>query len=204
MHTGFWRIILAVAIYGVIHSTLAAIRLKNWVKHWLGKERYDRYYRLFFSFQAGVLFFPILLLIVILPDHVLYHIPTPWLYLTISLQIAAVVGLFHSLLKTGLLRFVGISQALDPQQAKRPLSMVTGGLYRLVRHPLYLCTFAFIWLLPVMSMNILGLNIGISLYTLIGAWLEEQKLMVEFGQDYQAYRQRTPFIIPTLKIRKAE
>jgi len=55
--------------------------------------------------------------------------------------------------------------------------------------------------MPVMSWNILALNIGISVYNVLGALLEERKLLSEFGQPYEEYRKRTAFIIPGIKIR---
>jgi protein-S-isoprenylcysteine O-methyltransferase Ste14 len=52
-----------------------------------------------------------------------------------------------------------------------------------------------------MSWNVLALNIGISVYALLGAMPEERKLLSEFGKPYDEYRSRTPFIIPGLKVR---
>jgi protein-S-isoprenylcysteine O-methyltransferase Ste14 len=122
-------------------------------------------------------------------------------YLTIALQVLAVVGLLHSIMLTGMLRFTGIQQAIDPDQAQKPIALVSKSLYHWVRHPIYTCMFLFIWLMPVMSWNILALNIGISVYNVLGALLEERKLLTEFGQSYEDYRKRTAFIIPGIKIR---
>ena len=113
MQTGFWWILLALLLYGVIHSILAAHRTKEWVKGWWGEKNYNRFYRLFFSLQAAVLFVPVLLLVALLPDETIYRIPTPWVYLTIALQILAVFGVIHSIMLTGMLRFTGVQQALD-------------------------------------------------------------------------------------------
>lgn len=201
MQTGFWWVLLALAIYGVIHSVLAAHRTKELFKNWLGERNYQRFYRLFFSIQAIVLFVPVLLLVVILPDQIIYRIPSPWIFLTITLQILAAVGIVHTIMLTGMLRFTGVLQALDPSQAQKPVALVNRSLYRWVRHPIYTCMFLLVWLVPVMSWNILALNIGISFYNVLGAKLEERKLVQEFGNDYEEYRQRTPFIIPGIKIR---
>jgi protein-S-isoprenylcysteine O-methyltransferase Ste14 len=100
-----------------------------------------------------------------------------------------------------MLRFTGIQQAIDPDQAQKPIALVSKSLYHWVRHPIYTCMFLFIWLMPVMSWNILALNIGISVYNVLGALLEERKLLTEFGQSYEDYRKRTAFIIPGIKIR---
>jgi len=202
MQTGLWWILLALLLYGVIHSVLAAHRTKDWVKNWWGEKHYNRYYRLFFSIQAAVLFIPVLLLVVVLPDEILYRIPAPWVYLTIALQILAVFGILHSIMLTGMLRFTGIQQALDPEQAQKPIKLVNKSLYRWVRHPIYTCMFVFIWLVPVMTWNVLALSIGVSVYNILGALLEERKLKSEFGESYEEYSQQTPFLVPGLKFRK--
>lgn len=201
MQTGFWWILLSLLLYGTIHSILAAIRTKNWVKSWLGENLYNRFYRLFFSLQALILFVPVLLLVALLPDETIYRIPSPWVFVTISVQILAVVGILHSVMLTGALRFIGLQQALDPDQAQKPIKLVVRSLYHWVRHPIYFCTFLFIWLVPVMTWNVLALNLGITIYTIIGAKLEERKLKSEFGQPYIEYQNATPFIIPGFKIR---
>ena len=203
MQTGFWWILLALLVYGLIHSVLAAHRTKDWIKAWLGEKHYNRFYRLFFSLQAAVLFVPVLLLVGFLPDETIYRISAPWVYLTIALQILAVMGILHTIMLTGMLRFTGIQQALDPELAQKPFPMVIRSLYRWVRHPIYTCMFVFIWLVPVMTWNVLALNIGVSIYNVLCALLEERKLHSEFGQPYAEYSQRTPFIIPGLKIRKS-
>jgi protein-S-isoprenylcysteine O-methyltransferase Ste14 len=202
MQTGFWWILFALLLYGVIHSILAAHRTKDWVKAWWGERHYNRYYRLFFSMQAVVLFIPVLLLVGLLPDETIYRIPAPWVYLTIGLQIMAVFGILHSIMLTGMLRFTGIQQAIEPARAQKPMKLVIRSLYRWIRHPIYTCMFVFIWLVPVMTWNVLALSIGISVYNILGALLEERKLKSEFGQSYEDYSLQTPFLIPGLKFRK--
>jgi protein-S-isoprenylcysteine O-methyltransferase Ste14 len=76
--------------------------------------------------------------------------------------------------------------------------MVTGGLYRWVRHPLYTAGLAFIWLTPIMTSNLLALNIGLTLYLILGAIYEERKLVREFGERYTRYQERVPMLIPRL------
>jgi protein-S-isoprenylcysteine O-methyltransferase Ste14 len=204
MQNSFWAIIGAVLLYGVIHSVLAALGFKQWVRRRLGDNAYRRYYRLFFSVQAGVLFLPVLALAALLPDQVIYRIPMPWMVLTILLQVTAVVLLVHSVMLTGALRFIGLAQAADHAQAEKPLPLVVRGMYRWVRHPLYTLTFVFIWLVPQMSWNTLALNIGVTFYTLAGAMLEERKLLHEFGESYAHYRAHTPFLIPGLILKKKQ
>jgi protein-S-isoprenylcysteine O-methyltransferase Ste14 len=197
--TGFVWILLSLVVYGVVHSILAGLPFKSWIRQRVGEQTYHRFYRLFFSLQAAVLFLPVLLLVSILPDQTIYRIPMPWVLLTSFIQILAVGFMIHSVMLTGAMRFVGVQQALDSVSPKQSLPLVQRGLYRYVRHPLYTCTFLVIWLVPVMSWNVLALNIGVTLYTLIGAYFEERKLVQEFGGSYEAYRKKTPFIVPFVK-----
>jgi protein-S-isoprenylcysteine O-methyltransferase Ste14 len=47
-----------------------------------------------------------------------------------------------------------------------------------------------------MTVNLLALIVGLSLYLVIGAHVEERKLALEFGQTYREYQKRTPMLIP--------
>ena len=77
-----------------------------------------------------------------------------------------------------------------------PPQLVLTGLYRWMRHPIYTAGLLFIWLMPVMTANLLALNIGLTIYFIIGALFEERKLVREFGEEYLQYRKVTPMLIP--------
>jgi protein-S-isoprenylcysteine O-methyltransferase Ste14 len=69
-------------------------------------------------------------------------------------------------------------------------------MYNWVRHPMYVCSLLFVWLMPAMSWNILAFNIGVTVYITIGVILEEHKLLLEFGEAYAEYQKRVPMLIP--------
>jgi protein-S-isoprenylcysteine O-methyltransferase Ste14 len=77
--------------------------------------------------------------------------------------------------------------------------LVTHGLYRVVRHPLYTFSLLFLWLTPTMSVNSLTLYLGATLYILVGAYFEERKLLRDFGTAYADYKRKTPMLIPGLR-----
>jgi len=197
--TGFWWIMLSLAFYGVIHSTLASLRFKAWVRRWTGETHYNQFYRLFFNFMAAVTILPSLALTIFLPDVRIYAIHFPWLVLSAFIQLLAALGLLAGVMQTGGANFLGLEQILDPEKAARPRRFVRGGLYRWVRHPLYFCSLLILWLFPIMSWNILAFNIGATFYLTIGSWFEEQKLLREFGAQYAAYRRCTPMLIPLFR-----
>ncbi len=189
---------LSLLAWGVIHSLLASLEIKDLLTRRLGAAPM-RWYRLAYNLFAGLSFLPILWLAARLPDRQLYAIPLPWLALALAGQILALVLLAVGLKQTGLLDFTGLNALLGRQS--RPASLVTRGLYRLVRHPLYTAGLLFIWLAPVMTLNLLVINLSASLYLILGALFEERKLRREFGETYRAYQAATPMLLPRLKRR---
>jgi len=94
----------------------------------------------------------------------------------------------------------GVKVLFDNDKEAR---LETGGIHAFVRHPLYLGTLAMLWSIflffPLLS-NLLAC-LSITVYTLIGIRLEERKLLKVFGDEYAAYRRRTPMLIPNFPSR---
>jgi protein-S-isoprenylcysteine O-methyltransferase Ste14 len=70
------------------------------------------------------------------------------------------------------------------------------GPFALCRHPTYFFTFLLL-ASPTMPTGRALLTAGIVIYTMIGSWLEERKLLAERGEAYRSYRARTPWLVPT-------
>lgn len=178
---------------------MASVEAKDWVHRTFG-ETGRRFYRFFYNIFAVISFAPILWLMVVLPDQVLYRIPVPWVFLSFAGQFAATLVLVVGVLHTGALSFLGLRQLIEGE--KRQSRLVTDGLYRWVRHPLYTAGLLFIWLTPVMSQNTLVVMIAATIYIIGGAFFEERKLKREFGREYEEYRSKTPMLIPGLNFRR--
>jgi protein-S-isoprenylcysteine O-methyltransferase Ste14 len=201
--SGFWWVLLALAIYGILHSLLASRQAKALAARIFGDVG-RRYYRIFFVLFVIPTFFPVLALVFLLPDKLIYTIPFPWIILSIIGQLLALWGLRLAFRHISLGRFLGTAQLDTGWKSLGPEKLVTGGVFRWVRHPLYLFSIVFIWLMPVMTWNILAFDIGASLYMLIGSIFEERKLVAQFGQEYIQYRRKTPHIIPGTKFQKKD
>jgi protein-S-isoprenylcysteine O-methyltransferase Ste14 len=78
----------------------------------------------------------------------------------------------------------------------KPLEFVTPWLYRKVRHPLYLGWLLVFWATPTMTTAHLLFAVVTTLYILIAIRLEEHDLVEEHGEDYVAYRNEVPMIVP--------
>lgn len=185
--------------FGVIHTTLAAIRVKHWSGHRWGTQRVDRWYRLFFSLAAIATFLPVLILPAVLPDRRLYSIPTPWMWLTGGLQVAALILFTVALFQTDVWRFIGLRQMVrggEPIPADQHERLVTSGPYRWVRHPLYSTVILIMLLWPHMTANLAAFFAVSIAYFYFGSIPEEDKLIDEFGEAYRRYQQAVPRLIP--------
>lgn len=193
--TGFWWILLAGAVYGTIHSLTASIKAKELAFHLFG-EPGRRFYRLGYVLLSLITTPLYLVLIILLPDERLYSIPPPWVYLSLAIQFASMILLVASFKGTGLVSFLGLDGFSKSNQSTMPNTLVTTGFYQYSRHPIYFFSLVILWLIPIMTWNILSFAIGVTAYTLIGSLFEERKLALEFGQEYIDYRKRTSWIIP--------
>lgn len=192
-------IVLAVFLWGLVHSLLATHKAKELAMQILG-ERLDRFYRLGYNVFAAISFLPVLLVIILAPDRTLYLVPVPWSLFMVGGELLAVAALFSAFRQTDIWDFVGLRQLGEKNQ---PSKLTTSGLYHYVRHPLYSAGMAFIWLLPLMTVNILAVNIALTVYVVIGATFEERKMRRAFGQEYIEYSAITPMFIPFSKGNKS-
>ena len=191
-------LVLSILAWGVVHSLLASLQVKELARRWFGRNGL-RFYRLFYNAFAMVSFLPVLGVAALTPDRILYAVRFPWSVLMVLGEILAIAGLVAGVLKTGVWDFLGLQPFMGN---KKPARLTITGLYHYVRHPLYAAGLALIWLLPHMTVNALVMNIALTIYILVGAFFEERKLRNEFGQEYIDYVAVTPMLIPFTKWNK--
>jgi protein-S-isoprenylcysteine O-methyltransferase Ste14 len=85
-----------------------------------------------------------------------------------------------------------LNKPYEPLPFKMPM------LYRHVRHPLYVGWLFTFWATPSMTVTHLVFAMGTTAYILIAIQFEEYDL-VAAHPEYEAYRQRVPMLIPSLK-----
>jgi protein-S-isoprenylcysteine O-methyltransferase Ste14 len=189
-------ILLSLFIWGLVHSVLASHAFKAALTRALG-QGLMRGYRFFYNVFSLITFLPTLYLVATLPDAPLYSVPAPISYALMLGQGLAAIMLVVGVLQTDTLSFVGLRQFFEEE---KPSQLVTRGLYRLVRHPLYTAGLLFLWLSPQVTVNSFTMYIGATVYILVGAYFEERKLLREFGAAYAEYKSKTPMLIPWVKI----
>jgi len=195
MITSCGIVILVTFAWGMIHSLLASLLVKQLARRMFGSG-VDRWYRVVYNVIAVITLLLIFVLPLILPDRLIYIIPFPWVLITAFMQGISLVLLLIGLYQTGVGTFLGISQLFGKSVSLFPGALITNGLYRYVRHPLYTAGLLFIWLSPILTVNLIGFFFAITVYIVIGAYFEERRLLQEYGEKYRQYQKVTPFLIP--------
>ncbi len=191
-------LILAItALYGLIHSLLASRKAKELAAAWMGPLYY--WYRMAYNIFAFITLLPVLAVAVTLPDKTISSLPAPWSWVLIILQLTGVIFASMAVFQTGPGYLSGLRQLVEKADKGSSGKLETGGLYRIVRHPIYTGSILFLWAAPELTWNGLALRLAFTLYFIVGGIVEEKKLVDEFGDEYRAYRLKTPMIIPWIK-----
>jgi protein-S-isoprenylcysteine O-methyltransferase Ste14 len=190
------QFIVRCILFGVVHSLFAANRTKQAISRVAGRE--PRLYRLLYNLAALAIFGWVMAAYRTSP--LLYAAPGIWGLLLYAAQLVIAAIIFRCVRQTGTGDFLGITQLRSA--IAQPRKLVTSGCYARVRHPLYLYSTLFLVLNPVMSAQWFLLTIFSIAYFIVGAMIEERRLLKEFGDEYRRYRQHVPFIIPSVTVTK--
>lgn len=193
-------IVFAYFLFGLLHSLLASRKLKKKIASEYGD--YIAFYRMFYN-VVSFFSFMLLLEFVPKPDIIIYDLNRPFDIIIFVLQIISLIFLIWSFTNFDLLEFLGIKQIIrwyngtySREDLDEKGTLVTKGLYKISRHPVYLFTILFLGLRPQMDLFYLVSFVCISAYFYLGSVYEERKLLERFGPDYAAYKKKVSRIIP--------
>ncbi len=97
-------------------------------------------------------------------------------------------------LQTG---FLGWWAVLRDRAPIFPL-MPTGGLFRLVRQPIYVAFALTLWTVPTWTPDQLAVAIVLTAYCLVGPLWKEERFRRRFGASFAAYSRKVPYWLPRL------
>ena len=116
--------------------------------------------------------------------------------LRIAVVIVALVIGYLSFRSIGLLDFLGLTAfGIGRQGAVTSPRLITEGVYGRIRHPQFLAGLLLLWSRDLTDTDLV-INMVLSLYLLIGAHIEEKKLLAGFGPEYARYREEVPAFVP--------
>lgn len=183
--------------FGAVHSILAGAGAKGRLDSLLGA-----YYRLSYNvFAAFHIAFVWALGGWVLSAQAYGFEPGVAAALT-AIRVFGVVVLVLALREYDLGLFSGLKQirehkkgAPEDENVGGDEPLVTDGLHRFVRHPLYLGVYMIFWGGAVSDFGLATAVWG-SLYLFIGARHEERSLLALYGEAYADYKRRVPAVIP--------
>lgn len=183
-------------LWCTLHSALIFISVTEYVKSKIGDG--FRFYRLFYNALSIATLIPLVYYSRTILEVPVFRWEGPlvivqFLLIAASLYLFVAGGRHYSWAQ-----FWGISQ-IRAKWAGRSLidknTFVVSGVHRIIRHPWYLGGILIIWTHDL-SVSTILINMVISIYFIIGAILEERKLVIEFGERYREYQQTVSMLIP--------
>ncbi len=183
--------------YCCVHSALISVTVTDFLKRTLG-DRY-RFYRLFFNAFSVVTLIPLLRYTdsARWQTELLFSWEGHLRIVQYFLIAVAAILILAGARRYSMLQFLGIQQILKRSGAAMTASgeVDSRGVLSVVRHPWYLAVFLLLW---AKDLNLAGItvNVVLSAYLVIGTFLEERKLVLEFGDKYKDYQRRVSMFIP--------
>lgn len=199
-------ILLLLGIWGFIHSFLASLKVKEFVKKQFGKA--IAFYRLSYNFFSLVTLY-LLWEYAPHPSVRIYRLNPPFDYLVLIPQLLSLAGIIWCFRYVSLREFLGLSQIerflnkqYSDEELDEKLTFRIEGPYKYSRHPIYF--FSIIFLLFRAEMNLFYLTVVVVFiaYFYIGSVYEEKKLVSIFGDDYREYQKKVPRIFPVKLLSK--
>ena len=184
--------------YCAVHSALISTTFTEFVKRKLGEKAC--YHRIFFNVFSLVSIIPLLIHSRstgsgIEPLFAWDGTPlsiAKYVLIALAAVIALAVGSRYSLR-----RFLGLEQIRG--RAGRGMTEGGGidssGILGIIRHPWYVAVFILLWVGDLTPLKIL-INVILSGYLVIGTFLEERKLVLEFGDSYRKYQADVSMFVP--------
>jgi methanethiol S-methyltransferase len=186
--------ILLLSLFAIQHSGMARKAFKSWITRFLPQSMERSTYVLAASLTLILMFWqwrPI-------PD-VVWRVPHP--ELAVAVQVLSLLGIVIVLVATFLINhfeLFGLHQVFNNLMGRKmpEVRFKTPGLYKQVRHPIYLGFIIAFWAAPVMTVGHLLFAVVTTAYIMVGIFLEERDLIAQFGDDYRRYRQRVSMLVP--------
>ena len=185
-----------IGLWCFLHSAMISLTVTQYLKKHF-PDRY-RFYRLFFNLIALLTLIPVIWYKYSLQTETLFDWDGFLRPLQIIFICTAILLFYLGAAKYDSRRFLGLSQLNETESSigiTQSGELDTSGILGVIRHPWYSALLLILWARP-MDISTLILNIIFTIYLFIGAYLEERKLLKEFGEHYSQYQKNVSMLIP--------
>ena len=189
-------VLLGWVVWCTLHSALISVTVTEWMKRALGGG--FRFYRLFYCAFSVATLVPLMYLSHESGETPLFSWTGPWALVQFLLIALPLYLFFAGGRRYSWARLLGFAQIREGGAATPPdraAPLVVSGIHRIVRHPWYLGGILLVWAQELSLPTIMN-NLVISGYFVVGSYLEELKLVREFGDQYRNYQQTVPILFP--------
>ena len=191
-------VILSVLVIAwcVLHSAMISISVTEYLHKRLGLT--FRFYRLFFNVVSVLTLIPVVLYASSVRTEPLFYWDGYRLIIRTFLLGTGALLFFSGASRYDGAQFLGLKQIREGTSNKGITDsgeLDSAGVLSIMRHPWYLASLLLIWARELDLSTIL-VNVILTLYLMVGTYLEEKKLIRAFGEKYRAYQKRVPRLIP--------
>ncbi len=174
------------SIFALHHSLLARTPIKRWLRDRVGPDAERSCYVI----VASLLFLACTLGWAPLRGT-WYTLSGPWWWVGRAVQGAGLVVTLVAARTLSVRELMGLSPSRQADaRAGEPPFLETGGLYGLVRHPIYFGWVLFVFGAPLMTSTHLLFAALSTVYLMMAIPFEERSLVQAFGPPYRDYQQR--------------
>ncbi|RZB33321.1 MAG: hypothetical protein SRB2_04089 [Desulfobacteraceae bacterium Eth-SRB2] len=193
------RYVVLISLWGAwcfLHSFMITPTVTGFVR-----KRFEKaypYYRIFYNVMALVTLTPVLVYSFSIKGPAVFCWEGPFRIVQGLFMGFALLLFIGGAKRYDLAQFLGIRQVRENSTCSiltDDCRLDTGGILGMVRHPWYAGGILIVWARNLDMAAILT-SLVITGYFLIGAFLEERKMLAEFGEEYIGYQRRVSMLFP--------
>ena len=187
---------IALSLWCVLHSAMISTSAIALAQKFL--RRYFKFYRLIYNTISVLTLLPILGFMLSISSIPIFKWSGFFRIFQAALFFGGLFFLVAGAKNYDGLQFIGLRQIMSNKHQKgltESGELHTEGILQATRHPWYLAGILILWARDLNSVSVL-VNSIFSVYLVVGAILEEKKIVHEFGEEYTEFQSRVSMIFP--------